>query len=488
MSTRNPSSILTIVALILGGLLGMVAGAYIIYAWVPTSLLFTNMAPVHLTYSGTVPQYRDVYVAHVAARYQFVLSSQRNQTSANKIAQDLLGVTTGDVKPDEAIKMVRETLAVVKSENDKDGEGGWFTKADENNVAAMLTEIQKPSTIGQTPNAVSARDNNLTWNRIIGFALLASLGVATVLAMYLLYSYLNSKVSRAPVVHTAAEQQPEAYDEQPQYEDEIEELVGQEQDYDHDEPRHAGAFTRSNPANIETTQYSHPSHGSSSRVPDGYSSIDDDLDDRNLPPTGEFNAPPIAPARANVHPAEVTHARAEAPAPRPVTQAPPANVPGSGTSTFGAPRMTSRRGETYYQTFPAIDYKHGDENLDEHHNIVGAKDLILGTCGVSVVERLGAAKPAEVIALALAVFDKTSMKTTYKVLMTPTAHSDMTIRRKLSDIGELISVQEGDTIAIETNSLLVHVKPSNLVLEKSNTSALQYFKQVSLTFDAQQRL
>ncbi len=466
----------------------MVAGAYIVYAWVPTSLLFTNMAPVHLTYSGTVPQYRDVYVAHVAARYQFVLSGQRNQTSANKIAQDLLGVTTGDVKTEDAVKMVRETLTVVKMENDKDGEGGWFTKADENNVAALLTEIQKNAAIGPTPGAVSARDNNLTWNRIIGFALLASLGVAIVLAMYLLYSYLNSKVSPAPVVHTQAAPQEEVYEEQVQYEDELDEMADQQQDYEHDEPRRAGTVTRNNPQNIETTSYTHPSHGASSRVADGYSSIDDDLDDRNLPPTGEFNAPPIAPARPNIHPVEAAHARAEAPAPHPMTQAPPANVQGGGNSAFGTPRMTSRRGDTYYQTFPAIDYKHGDENLDEHHNIQGAKDLILGTCGVSVVERSGAAKPAEVIALALAVFDKTSMKTTYKVLMTPTAHSDMTIRRKLSDIGELISVQEGDTIAIETNSLLVHVKPSNLVLEKSSSSALQYFKQVSLTFDAQQRL
>ena len=63
----------------------------------------------------------------------------------------------------------------------------------------------------------------------------------------------------------------------------------------------------------------------------------------------------------------------------------------------------------------------------------------------------------------------------------------LVLRRKLSDIGQLIPVQEGETIEITTNSLIVHVKPSNLILEKSSSSAFQYFKQVALTFDAQQR-
>ena len=483
MSNRNATTTLTVVALILGGLLGMVAGAYIVYAWVPPNLLFTNMAPIHLAYNGTLPQYRDVYVTHVAARYQALVTNQRTQPNAIKVAQDLLGVTTGDVKPDEAIKLVRETLNVIKLENDKDGDGGWFTRADENSLQNLLNEIQKPSAIGSTTGSVSARENNLTWNRIIGLALLGALGIAIVLAMYLLYSYLNSKTTPPLPSHVAQGSNAAVEDDLPpdaEYDQPFEEDEAIER------PQ-AGVFSKNNPANIETTQYTHPSKSSGARLPDGYSSMDDELDNihGNLAPTGEFISPLLSPAQPAPAGRQAA-GQASEPLPRAATQATNSHVTSSGATALGAPKST-RKNETFYQTFPAIDYKHGDENLDEHHNIMGAKDLILGTCGVSVIERLGAAKPAEVIALALAVFDKTSMKTTYKVLMTPMAHGDMVLRRKLSDIGQLIPVQEGETIEITTNSLIVHVKPSNLILEKSSSSAFQYFKQVALTFDAQQR-
>ena len=461
----------------------MVAGAYIVYAWVPPNLLFTNMAPIHLAYNGTLPQYRDVYVTHVAARYQALVTNQRTQPNAIKVAQDLLGVTTGDVKPDEAIKLVRETLNVIKLENDKDGDGGWFTRADENSLQNLLNEIQKPSAIGSTTGSVSARENNLTWNRIIGLALLGALGIAIVLAMYLLYSYLNSKTTPPLPSHVAQGSNAAVEDDLPpdaEYDQPFEEDEAIER------PQ-AGVFSKNNPANIETTQYTHPSKSSGARLPDGYSSMDDELDNihGNLAPTGEFISPLLSPAQPAPAGRQAA-GQASEPLPRAATQATNSHVTSSGATALGAPKST-RKNETFYQTFPAIDYKHGDENLDEYHNIMGAKDLILGTCGVSVIERLGAAKPAEVIALALAVFDKTSMKTTYKVLMTPMAHGDMVLRRKLSDIGQLIPVQEGETIEITTNSLIVHVKPSNLILEKSSSSAFQYFKQVALTFDAQQR-
>ena len=483
MSNRNVTTTVTVVALILGGLLGMVAGAYIVYAWVPPNLLFTNMAPIHLAYNGTLPQYRDVYVTHVAARYQALVTNQRTQPNAIKVAQDLLGVTTGDVKPDEAIKLVRETLNVIKLENDKDGDGGWFTRADENSLQNLLNEIQKPSAIGSTTGSVSARENNLTWNRIIGLALLGALGIAIVLAMYLLYSYLNRKTIPPLPSHVAQGSNAAVEDDLPpdaEYDQPFEEDEAIER------PQ-AGVFSKNNPANIETTQYTHPSKSSGARLPDGYSSMDDELDNihGNLAPTGEFISPLLSPAQPAPAGRQAA-GQASEPLPRAATQATNSHVTSSGATALGAPKST-RKNETFYQTFPAIDYKHGDENLDEHHNIMGAKDLILGTCGVSVIERLGAAKPAEVIALALAVFDKTSMKTTYKVLMTPMAHGDMVLRRKLSDIGQLIPVQEGETIEITTNSLIVHVKPSNLILEKSSSSAFQYFKQVALTFDAQQR-
>lgn len=461
----------------------MVAGAYIVYAWVPPNLLFTNMAPIHLAYNGTLPQYRDVYVTHVAARYQALVTNQRTQPNAIKVAQDLLGVTTGDVKPDEAIKLVRETLNVIKLENDKDGDGGWFTRADENSLQNLLNEIQKPSAIGSTTGSVSARENNLTWNRIIGLALLGALGIAIVLAMYLLYSYLNSKTIPPLPSHVAQGSNAAVEDDLPpdaEYDQPFEEDEAIER------PQ-AGVFSKNNPANIETTQYTHPSKSSGARLPDGYSSMDDELDNihGNLAPTGEFISPLLSPAQPAPAGRQAA-GQASEPLPRAATQATNSHVTSSGATALGAPKST-RKNETFYQTFPAIDYKHGDENLDEHHNIMGAKDLILGSCGVSVIERLGAAKPAEVIALALAVFDKTSMKTTYKVLMTPMAHGYMVLRRKLSDIGQLIPVQEGETIEITTNSLIVHVKPSNLILEKSSSSAFQYFKQVALTFDAQQR-
>jgi hypothetical protein len=253
---------------------------------------------------------------------------------------------------------------------------------------------------------------------------------------------------------------------------------------------------RSNPANVETTQYA---QSSATRNFDPESnrreefatgeSIQDDLrrkdlyrDDLRRPEsaTGEITSSRLKPAT------HVSPVQERARVTGEYQTSPTGSLTGSwNKGVSGMPNPASYQSQTGTQKLAPITYSHGDENLDEHYNILGIKDQVLGTCGVQVVERTGVAKPAEVVALALAVFDKVAMKTTYKILVTPGVYNDKILSKRLAENGELIPAQNDQVIRIDTKSLSVNARISQIAIENTPDPAKQYFKHVTVSYDAQ---
>lgn len=115
------------------------------------------------------------------------------------------------------------------------------------------------------------------------------------------------------------------------------------------------------------------------------------------------------------------------------------------------------------QYSPALDefmtrYSYGDDNYDMSFAIETPQTEFLGECGVGVSETLNAGSPQQVTAFEIWLFDKDDIRTVTKVLLSDHAWNDEELRGKLAPKGELIHVQEGDTLDLETKSLRVRAR------------------------------
>ncbi len=185
MNTRS-WSLNSLLMLIAGLIVGMLAGAYILYAWIPWQWIVRDVSPSYLAQNGITPQYRDIYVSNVANRYQLIANVSGRQAEALKAAQDLLGVTTGDSTPAEAVAIVQKTFEVVKKENDKDGNAGWFIKSDENALQSLTAALQAAQNTPVVIKSGGIAQNNILWTRLIGALALLALLLLGLLIYYLL--------------------------------------------------------------------------------------------------------------------------------------------------------------------------------------------------------------------------------------------------------------------------------------------------------------
>ncbi len=135
------------VALVVGFLIGIACAAYLAYAWVPADIILRDAPPRLLRFdpAGERPDYRDVYVARVAARYALALQAEQPEAALLQ-AQQALGVTTGDATPLEALAMARSAEQAARNENAREGADpnqGWFTLADQNNLALLAERLEQ---------------------------------------------------------------------------------------------------------------------------------------------------------------------------------------------------------------------------------------------------------------------------------------------------------------------------------------------------------
>ncbi len=192
--------IVVLTALMAGLILGLFAGAYIYYAWMPPDSILKNASPKYLNFDSTnlTPQYRDFYIVRAAEKYQRGL--QQGLPNPLQGAYDVLGVTTGDTTIDEAITMVRLTEKVANHEVNIAGDTGQFTRNEQLALVALGDALVSARQSGNYPKVDPSKYPPLvarTTTRIIGLLIFVLLAGVAGGAIYLVD---HSVKSRAPSV------------------------------------------------------------------------------------------------------------------------------------------------------------------------------------------------------------------------------------------------------------------------------------------------
>jgi hypothetical protein len=98
-------------------------------------------------------------------------------------------------------------------------------------------------------------------------------------------------------------------------------------------------------------------------------------------------------------------------------------------------------------------YVLGDDLFDDSFSIDSPAGEFLGECGVGISETVGVGDPKKVTAFEVWMFDKNDIQTVTHVLMTRHAFEDPAIRSKLESKGELVLLEPGKQVVLETATL-----------------------------------
>ena len=105
--------------------------------------------------------------------------------------------------------------------------------------------------------------------------------------------------------------------------------------------------------------------------------------------------------------------------------------------------------------FPT-EFNIGHDTYDDSFSIETATGEFLGECGVGISESIGVGSPKKVTAFEVWLFDKNDIRTITKVLMSEHAYYDEALRAKLAPKGEAALANPGETIVLETASLIIN--------------------------------
>ncbi len=135
-------------------------------------------------------------------------------------------------------------------------------------------------------------------------------------------------------------------------------------------------------------------------------------------------------------------------------------------------------------------YMLGDDLYDDSFSIDSPSGEFLGECGVGISETIGVGDPKKVTAVEVWLFDKNDIQTVTKVLMSPHAFNDATIRQRLESKGEPIEIAGEKRIVLETATLQLEARvvdislgggalPENSFLERLTLELAVWPKQVA---------
>ncbi len=125
-------------------------------------------------------------------------------------------------------------------------------------------------------------------------------------------------------------------------------------------------------------------------------------------------------------------------------------------------------------------YVIGDDLFDDSFSIDSPAGKFLGECGVGISDTIGIGDPKKVTAFEVWVFDQNQIETVTKVLMSEHAYSDDGYRRKLESKGELIDIQPGQQVVLETNNLQVMITVVDMQYGGGSLPESSYFERLSL--------
>lgn len=107
--------------------------------------------------------------------------------------------------------------------------------------------------------------------------------------------------------------------------------------------------------------------------------------------------------------------------------------------------------------FPT-EFNVGHDTYDDSFSIETATGEFLGECGMGISEAIGIGDPKKVAAFEVWLFDKNDIRTVTKVIMSEHAYYDDALRAKLAPKGEAALAKPGETIVLETASLIINAR------------------------------
>lgn len=109
-------------------------------------------------------------------------------------------------------------------------------------------------------------------------------------------------------------------------------------------------------------------------------------------------------------------------------------------------------------------YMLGDDLYDDSFSIDSPSGEFLGECGVGISETIGVGDPKKVTAFEVWLFDKNDIQTVTKVLMSPHAFNDGTIRQRLESKGEPVEIEAEKRVLLETATLQLEARVVDISL------------------------
>jgi hypothetical protein len=130
-------------------------------------------------------------------------------------------------------------------------------------------------------------------------------------------------------------------------------------------------------------------------------------------------------------------------------------------------------------------YTYGNDAYDDSFSIENNSGEFLGECGVGIAETIGGEVPKKVTALEIWLFDKKDIRTITKVLMSDHAFFDDALKAKLAPKGEPVLAREGETIVLETASLIINAEITEMQYGgDSGYPSQSYFERITVALSA----
>ena len=125
-------------------------------------------------------------------------------------------------------------------------------------------------------------------------------------------------------------------------------------------------------------------------------------------------------------------------------------------------------------------YTLGDDYYDPSFSIETETGDFLGECGVGISETIGVGDPKKVTALEVWLFDKNDIRTVTKVLMSEYAFHDEALRASLASKGDLVLVEPGAEVVLETATLTLRARVMELEYGTGQLPDNSFFQRVTL--------
>jgi hypothetical protein len=129
-------------------------------------------------------------------------------------------------------------------------------------------------------------------------------------------------------------------------------------------------------------------------------------------------------------------------------------------------------------------YARGHDTYDDSFSIENADGDFLGECGVGLSETIGADTPKNVSAFEVWLFDKNDIRTVTKVIMSDHAFFDEAIKAKLAPKGEPVLARPGETIVLETASLIVNAEITEMEYGTGTLPPQSFFERFTVELSA----